>query len=124
MAMTHGEFAKIIERRLYLIDSTMLKKQKEYTRDGSAFHNFEEAGKEFNCTPAESLMGMMAKHYVSLKDILKDLSEMKNGILVLTDSKKIGVDITHDYIEEKIGDLINYLILLEGILKEKTDGEK
>jgi len=120
--MRYKEFDAVIERRIELIRQSMQTKQKEYTREGSAFHNFDEAGKEFDCTPAEALIGMWAKHYISLKDILRDMSEMKNGIMILVDSDKVGVKIADAFIEEKIGDLINYLVILEGILKDKANG--
>ena len=121
--MNFEEFNSVVENRIRLIRETMVKKQGEYTRDGLAFHNFDKASLEFGHTPAEMLIGMWAKHYISLLDILRDLSKMKNGVLVLVDEDRDSggeSKFSDAFIEEKIGDLINYLIILEGILKERN----
>ena len=51
---------------------------------------------------------MMVKHLVSIKDLL-DMCEVRS----------FTNNVTQELIEEKFGDAINYLILLEGMVTEK-----
>jgi len=97
-------FATIVENRLIKIQETLAAKAKEYASDDSRFHNFEVGGRIIGVTPEKALQGMMLKHIVSVFDLI-DWTE--------TDDKRI----TTELIDEKIGDTINYLILLEGLLK-------
>ena len=57
------------------------------------------------CTPEKALVGMWTKHIISILDIV-------DGI-----EAKAPADAV---IEEKIGDAVNYLILLEAMLKERN----
>lgn len=101
--MTREKFNKIVERRLRLIGQVLMKKQKEYANSDDVFHNFARAGEFCKLSKEKSLQVMWAKHLVSISDMI--------------DSKK---PFSHAFIEEKIGDAINYLILLEGMLKERA----
>ena len=49
-------------------------------------------------TPPQALMGMMAKHTISVYDAVNDDAQ--------------GIEISIDYWREKIGDNINYLLIL------------
>lgn len=105
--MTKEEFSKKVEKRINLIRQTLLTKHKEYAKDDNVFRNFDEAagGLSLHSTSAEVLWSYMTKHLVSLKDIVAD-------------NKPVKPEIT----SEKIGDVINYLILLEAMLNDQ--GEK
>lgn len=102
--MTEKEFDEIFERRMYLIKSVMMKKKAEYAKETNRLHNFHRAAAMLDCTKAQALVGMWSKHIISILDIV--------------DAEK---PVTIEMIEEKIGDAINYLILLEAILKENPD---
>jgi len=54
-------------------------------------------------TPERALWGMAKKHLVSVTDLIHGRAE-----------------VTPERIDEKIGDMINYLILLEGLLIKKS----
>lgn len=97
-------FDNLIERRLEKIRFTLTKKAQEYATSNDRFHNFKVAAQIENTTPEKALKGMMVKHEVSVKDLIEGRG-----------------DITAALIDEKIGDNINYLILLEGLLKEKLE---
>lgn len=56
------------------------------------------------CTPVKALGGMMSKHTVSVYDLIEDYEQDK------VISKEIWA--------EKIGDSINYLLLLTALLEE------
>ena len=98
--MDNNEFNKLLNKRIEAIKSTLLKKGQEYGRD-DRFHNFKIAAKMIGITPEKALEGMRVKHEVSIQDLI-NFPETR----------------TVELINEKIGDSINYLILLEGILKE------
>ena len=77
----------------------------EYSRDKDRLLNFKTAGSFQRCTPERALWGMASKHFVSLTDLINDLES--------------GVDHPMPLWEEKIGDAENYLLLLEGLLRER-----
>ena len=72
-------------------------------------HNFKVAAEIQNCTPITALAGMMAKHTVSVYDLIK---KQENGFVV-----------PREMWDEKIGDSINYLILLSALVQERFDEE-
>lgn len=104
--MTESEFDKIVEARLQKIKSTLVIKGKEYRRNNDPLHNFNVASRLGNTTREKALWGFALKHYVSFMDILDDV-----------ESGKVASD---ELVDEKIGDLINYLILCEASLKERN----
>lgn len=81
------------------------KKQTEYTRDESPFHNFEKAkGLSFHNTKSKVAWEYMVKHLQSVKDLLND--------------NEVGNDIKPEVIDEKIGDIIIYMTLIRSMLRE------
>jgi hypothetical protein len=103
--MNGKEFDIVVEERLKKTVATLLVKAKEYRRNDDAMHNFDKAAQLGNTTREKALWGFALKHYVSFMDILDD---MDKGHLP-----------TESHIDEKIGDLINYLILCEASIKDK-----
>ena len=103
--MTKEVFNEIVQDRLDKIKSTLISKGKEYQRNEDVLHNFEKAAKMGNTTREKALWGFALKHYVSFMDILDDLEK----------GEKIHIGL----VEEKIGDLINYLILAEASIKDR-----
>jgi hypothetical protein len=105
--MTREDFSNRVEKRIDLIRQTLLTKHKEYAKDDNVFRNFDEAagGLSLHSTSAEVLWSYMTKHLVSIKDIVADNKPVDPSV-----------------VSEKIGDVINYLILLEAMLNQQ--GEK
>jgi hypothetical protein len=101
-----NEFAdSIIESRIQKIKDTLLVKAKEYVRNDDRMHNFN-VGATIKDAPREQIIDdFMLKHYISYRDMLNDIN---NNNLP-----------TAAYVDEKIGDIINYLILFEMSIKEK-----
>jgi len=99
-------FNEIVELRLEKIKKILGEKAQEYASGGDRFHNFNVAGRIAGITPEKALYGMMLKHEVSVIDLIE---------LADTDPGKLNEAI----IDEKIGDFVNYLILLEGLLKQR-----
>ena len=81
---------------------TLMNKAKEYATDGDRLHNFKVAASVQGISPTAALAGMMAKHTVSVYDM-------------------IGTGKVYDIAlwEEKIKDSINYLFLLWALLNEE-----
>ncbi len=105
--MRSAEFDAVVERRLELIKKILLTKRAEYAPDGGdRLHNFARASEMLRCTKEKALIGMWTKHIVSLLDIVDNVETKEPS---------------RELIEEKIGDAINYLILLEAMLKERIE---
>ena len=100
--MTHNEFNLILSARIDQMQKVLGSKAEEYANDADRLHNFKEAARINECTIIEAWRGMVIKHEVSVRDMLK------SG----------GVPSPH-WIDEKIGDMINYLVLLEAIYYEQ-----
>lgn len=108
--MTAEQFEDIVSQRLAKTQITLIKKGKEYRRNNDPLHNFRVAAKVNNTTEEKALWGFAVKHYVSFLDILNDI---ERGLLP-----------AEEVVDEKIGDLINYLILCEASIKEKINNNK
>jgi len=104
--MKAEEFNKILEERIQKIKAVLAAKAEEYASNGDRLYNFKEAGRKLGVTPEKALQGIKVKHDVSVDDLIRwaEISPDK---------------LTEEIINEKIGDSINYLILLEVLLKER-----
>lgn len=105
--MNNKIFTKILNERILKIQFTLSKKAEEYASDQDCLYNFKRAAEINQTNAADSLWGIATKHLVSIMDLVKETN-------CLTEN----VNVYLNRIDEKIGDLINYLILLEAILKE------
>jgi len=124
------EFNRVLERRLKLTEEVLGSKEKEYANKEDRFHNFNVIAEVLECTPIEALIGPMSKHIFSVIDILTAqkydpwlfksmIKHINNQTKILEEkSSEKSKHLTLKYLDEKIGDTINYLILLEGILHE------
>ena len=99
------EFNKIIEERIKKCCDMLIKKADEYATE-DRLHNFKQAAALQNCKPETALAGMMCKHTVSVYDMLKGVENGKEYPLEMWD--------------EKIGDSINYLLLLSAMVRENN----
>ena len=102
--MNAKDFDNIVSNRMKWCEQTLLAKGEEYSREGDRLWNFKSAGRKRNKHPAEALLDMKVKHDVSVDDIVDDL--------------KRGVVPPKEFVAEKIGDSIDYLLLLEGLIEE------
>jgi hypothetical protein len=105
--MDTGIWDEILHARITSIQATLTTKAKEYSSNKDRLYVFNRAAEIAETTPAKALLGMMLKHWVSVLDLIEDED------YVLQD-----LNAYEALINEKIGDSINYLILLEAILKE------
>ena len=80
-------------------------KGREYANEENAFHNFIKAkGLSFHNCREKIAWEYSVKHLQSIKDIIQEVD--KGGIP------------SPSAVEEKIGDAINYLILIEAMLQD------
>ena len=105
--MTSDKFTEVITDRIQKCLDVLCKKADEYATS-DRLHNFKVAGEIQNCTPIKALGGMMCKHTVSVYDLINDFEE--------------GADIPIELWDEKIGDSINYLLLLTALIYEHKGG--
>lgn len=71
------------------------------------FHNFKVAAQLQGITPEQALIGMMDKHVVSVHDLVNEQAE--------------GMEIPAEVWLEKIGDNINYLLILYAMIGSEKD---
>lgn len=89
------------------IETILGAKGGEYATDSDRLHNFKVAAQVQGITKKEALSGMMAKHTVSIYDMIGD-----------------GKDHSLEKWDEKILDHINYLILLRAIVIEEDEEDR
>jgi len=108
--MKEKEFNKIVKLRCQKIVDILAKKGAEYSSDNDRLHHYKVASRILNCTNEKALLAQFTKHLVSILDIIDKIDD--------------GQTPTNCLIEEKIGDAVNYLVLLECVLKERLFKEE
>lgn len=103
--MTYQEFEKCFEARVDLCRRVLVGKNQEYARGDDKLHNFKEAAAMESESPEQALRGMLLKHWQSLRDLCNDLDKGQFHPISLWD--------------EKLGDGLNYLFLLNALVKER-----
>lgn len=107
--MDTEKFMKLVEARFKHSRAVLSRKNEEYTRGGDKLHNFKRAGAMQGISAEKALIGMASKHIVSVFDLADDVERLDT--------------IEPEYVEEKIGDAINYLLLLEALICERYGWE-
>tara|TARA_R100001129_G_scaffold7028_1_gene5339 strand:- start:1360 stop:1674 length:315 start_codon:yes stop_codon:yes gene_type:complete len=98
-------FKKLLEERFSKTRKVYSKKMNEYANDLDVFLSFKKGvGFSFQNTPEGVAWEYACKHFESIKTIISKLPD------------EIPSD---ELVDEKIGDAINYLIILEGLIKER-----
>jgi len=102
------DFNKIIDEQIGICSDMLVRKGGEYAPDKTAdrLGAFKKAAVITNSTPKQALLGMLAKHLVSVSDMCV------NGKY----SKALW--------SEKITDSINYLLILRAMIEEEQENEK
>lgn len=102
--MNQETFNRIVDERCATIKRVLASKAKEYAR-GERLHNFKRAAGFMGKTPETACWGFAMKHFTSIADMIDDV--------------EAGALPNEAVVDEKIGDAINYLILLEALLAER-----
>ena len=99
--MNKNTFERFVEDTLDICKAVLTRKSGEYSSSEDKLHNFDKAKELMRCNTKEfALWGMFAKHLVSVTDMVERF-------------EKTGEIPTSNMIDEKIGDSINYFILLK-----------
>lgn len=103
--MNQAQFRDLVDARITHCINLLEQKSNEYSADGDKLHNFKSAAATLGVTPQQALLGMAAKHWVSIVDlVMRPTPYAKDNV--------------NDVISEKFTDMINYLLLLEALYKE------
>lgn len=103
--MTEKAFDTVVEDTVKHCVETLVVKGKEYRRNQDPLHNFNK-GVEYSGQSREDVIwGMALKHFISVQDIKADIKEGKLPTIEL--------------LNEKYGDLINYLIIEKASIIDK-----
>lgn len=103
--MKTEKFNEIVRERCNKIQATLAHKAVEYTVDDNRLHNFDRGVRLTGRTREQVIHGMLLKHEISVLDIIDNME------------KDIYPSV--ELLDEKLGDYINYLILLEASIKDK-----
>ena len=100
------KFKKLLKHICDRSENTFTKKRSEYANDVDVFENIKRGigFSIFNTEPEQVAWSYATKHLESIASMLEKLPEEVPS---------------NDLIEEKIGDAINYLIIIEGLLKDR-----
>lgn len=94
---------QVLLPRLEKIKNTLGTKAKEYSHQDDPFHNFNQVAAIENISPVKAAWAMMLKHFVSVQDMVHGRRA-----------------ITKEALDEKIGDVMCYMVLIEGMLGENV----
>ena len=101
--MTNEAFQILMENRFKLTEQTLMRKGNEYSVTADRLDNFKRIALMTGSSPTAVLMGFAIKHIDSV---------------IRLANNEASEEVSIDYIDEKIGDTISYLILLEALLNE------
>ena len=106
--MTTERFNQVIEEQIQRCKDTLIKKGDEYATE-DRLHNFHAGAGLCQRSPEEVCVSFMLKHIVSIYDMCRDASQGKTHPQAVWD--------------EKLGDAINYMLLLSAVVREKVDNQ-
>lgn len=105
---SNTDFNTLVQKRVKQCTDILFVKNKEYSSDTDRLHNFKVAAQFLGCHPITALKGMMVKHEVSIFDMCCAVIEG-------------GQPPSYILMDEKFGDVHNYLFLLEALMEEYRD---
>lgn len=101
--MTQQDFNQIVTKMLDHARDTLVKKQAEYNLSDNRFDSFIHGAGITGWTPEQVLLGYWTKHLASIIEIINSKAQF-----------------SEELVDEKIGDAINYLLLLRGLLEDQN----
>ena len=105
--MTIKEFKILLDQTFEKSKKTYNLKMNEYATDIDVFQSFREGvGFSFQDTPEGVAWNYACKHFESIKNIISKVQD------------EVPTD---EILDEKIGDAINYLIIIKSLIKQRGD---
>lgn len=105
--MDSKTFNSLLNERILKTTAVLQSKNKEYGAEDDKLYNFKRTAAMNRVSQAQALWGMASKHFISIIDMVEGKLES-----------------TEHNVSEKIGDAINYLILLEAVFTEERSSLK
>ncbi len=99
--MTTPDFNKVVEDQLDRIRNVLVKKAAEYNLDDDRLSVFKHSAALLENTPEQALLSFACKHIISIVDMVNSKQAYSEELW-----------------NEKITDLCNYSILLQGLLRD------
>ncbi len=109
--MNNLRFERIVVDRLETCRKVLLQKNDEYASETDRLHNFKIAGLARGTAETTALDGMLIKHLVSIWDCVDKMELNRNYVP------------SEEWVREKVGDVINYMLLLEGCIEDRRARE-
>jgi len=110
--MKAHEFTVLLHERIAKMKRTLASKAEEYASEDDRLYNFKRAAWYRKGTPEDSLAGMLVKHWVKIEGLI---ARFEAGHL--TEAQRGQID-------EVIGDIVNYFVLLEATLLEQLNDSR
>lgn len=104
--MNSTALEKIFKTRINACKDLLLSKGIEYAPKDDRLKNFYDGAELLGCTPKQYALALVTKHIIALKDHINTNNPLSDA-----------------FIDEKISDIINYMILIEAINYEGLDYE-
>lgn len=95
-------FEQVVNRQYKMCAATLIDKAREYADDQDRLRNFKIAAGLQGSTPRQALGGMLAKHLVSIFDLINEVECAPTPVW-----------------DEKLTDAMNYLLLLRALTVEE-----
>jgi len=103
--MNDVSFRHVLLQRITQVTKNLTAKADEYAR-GDRLSNFKKIADMLDTTPEKALIGLVMKHIVALVDFIDD---------IYFDDKLQS----YSRWDEKIGDVMAYMILLDAMVQER-----
>ncbi len=111
--MNRKDFSNYVDFVKERTSNVLQAKGDEYSYNSGAFENFEEGVSIGLANTREAVAwGYVTKHIQSVRALIREVDSGKEDHL------------TDKLIDEKFGDVINYMILIEAMLKERIQINK
>lgn len=104
--MQYEDFSDLVNEAIKRSNALLITKGSEYTMNNDRLGQFTAAAALQSINPAEALMGMLAKHLTSVADMVKNPTSYN-----------------FEKWYEKLDDIRNYTLLLEGVVKDMAVGK-
>lgn len=113
--MLNERFKEVVKESIERIESLLQSKGEEYSKNSKdRLGNFKQLGDFQGVIPEKALFNLVSKHIIALRDNINEMNNTHFGEDIV-----ITRDLNAKY-DEYIFDIIVYLILLRGLLKEKS----
>ena len=103
--MKNSDFNQIVSEGLEKTKATLISKADEYAR-GDRLSNFKQMSALLRVSPEKALFSLVSKHIVAISDFVNDIEF----------SDKVQ---SYERWNEKIGDIIAYMTLLDAMIMER-----